>query len=413
MSDLADLARVSASIGPDALSELRAKAAEQFARDDFPTTRAEDWKYTDLKLARSVTLDALNGSDAEPRADFELPDIDAHWFVISNGRPVTPGGADAGGAEVSLLSEANLELRYDLPLSDLNLALLSDGLHIRVPAGVTVDKAIGLLFADASGDRPLAIQGRIIVDVEREASISLIEIHTSSGTGTVFSNNLLELNIADAGRASHVRLQTRDREHAHTARLQVSCGRDANFRHFALDSGGKLARNDLTVDLSHTGADVEFNGLFLVDDGQHVDNHTSVDHRVGPATSRQEYRGIIRGRAVWNGKAIVHEGADGTDATQANHNLLLAPGADVNAKPELEIYAEDVKCAHGTTVGQLDDTAVFYLRSRGLDTEQARQLMTQAFAGTVASTNPIEECQPLIDATIEQSLDALLRRGDS
>ncbi len=413
MSDLADLARVSASIGPDALSELRAKAAEQFSRQDFPTTRAEDWKYTDLKLARNVTLDALNSGDAGLEAGFELPDIDAHWFVISNGRPVTPGSANAGGAEVSLLSEANLELRYDLPLSDLNLALLSDGLHIRVPAGVSVDKPVGLLFADTSGDRPLAIQGRIIVDVERDASISLIEIHTSAGSGTVFANNLLELNIADAGRVAHVRLQTRDRGHAHTARLQVACGRDAQFRHFGLDCGGKLARNDLTVDLSHTGADVEFNGLFLVDEGQHVDNHTSVDHRVGPATSRQEYRGIIRGRAVWNGKAIVHEGADGTDATQANHNLLLAEGADVNAKPELEIYAEDVKCAHGTTVGQLDDSAVFYLRSRGLDTEQARQLMTQAFAGSVASTNPVAQCQPLVDETIEKSLDALLRRGDN
>ncbi len=413
MSDLADLARVSASIGPDALSELRAKAAEQFARDGFPTTRAEDWKYTDLKLARNVTLDALQRDDVEDGKDIELPDIDAYWFVISNGRPVIPTDTSAGGAEVSLLSEANLDLRYDLPLSDLNLALLSDGLHIRVPADVTVDKPIGLLFADAASERPLAVQGRVIVDVEPQANVELIEIHTSSGEGTVFANNLLELNIADAAQAAHVRLQTRDRAHAHTARLQVSCGRDAQFRHFALDSGSKLARNDLTVDLSHTGADVEFNGLFLVDEGQHVDNHTSVDHRVGPATSRQEYRGIIRGRAVWNGKAIVHEGADGTDATQANHNLLLAAGADVNAKPELEIYAEDVKCAHGTTVGQLDDTAVFYLRTRGLDTEQARQLMTQAFAGSVASTNPVESCQALVDETINRSLDALLQRGDA
>lgn len=412
MSDLADLARVSASLGPDALSELRARAAEQFARDGFPTTRAEDWKYTDLKLAQSVTLDALGGSDAESLATIDLPDIDAHWLVIGNGRPVTPSSAAAGGAQISLLSEANLDLRYDLPLSDLNLALLSDGLHIRIPEGITVDKPIGLLFIDSSGDRPLAVQGRVIVDVETSAVVDIVEVHNSSGAGTVFANNLLELNIADAGHASHTRLQLRDREHAHTARLQVACGRDSVFRHFALDSGGKLARNDLTVDLSHAGADVEFNGLFLVDQDQHVDNHTRVDHRVGPATSSQEYRGIIRGRAVWNGKAIVHEGADGTDATQSNHNLLLTAGADINAKPELEIYAEDVKCAHGTTVGQLDDNAVFYLRSRGLDTDQARQLMTQAFAASVAASNPIDECQALIDTHIESSLNALLRRGD-
>ena len=193
-----------------------------------------------------------------------------------------------------------------------------------------------------------------------------------------------------------------------TAHLKVTTGRDATLRHFALDTGGRLVRNDLVIDIAKTGADVVFNGLYLADKGQHVDNHTRVEHRVGPARSNQEYRGIVKGRAVWNGKAIVHEGADGTDAQQANHNLLLSQRAEIDAKPELEIYAEDVKCSHGTTVGQLDESAVFYLRTRCLDAEQARRLMTHAFAMGVASRCPIDACAAWVESRVESALNALI-----
>ena len=177
------------------------------------------------------------------------------------------------------------------------------------------------------------------------------------------------------------------------------------------DLGGGLVRNDVDIDLGEPGADAVFNGLYLAGDGQHIDNHTRVDHRVGPATSSQEYRGILNGhcRCVWNGKAIVHKGADGTNANQANHNLLLSDKAEIDAKPELEIYADDVKCSHGTTVGQLDETALFYLRTRGLDERQARTVLTRAFAADLVGRAPIDAAKELIASMVEARLTNLIQ----
>jgi len=168
-------------------------------------------------------------------------------------------------------------------------------------------------------------------------------------------------------------------------------------------------RNDLRIDLAGEDADAGVGGLYVAGNGQHIDNHVRVDHRVGPARSMQEFRGILGGkcRCVWNGKAIVHAGADGTDAEQANHNLLLSAKAEVDAKPELEIYADEVKCAHGTTIGQLDETALFYLRTCGLDRREARRLMTLAFAQSVVSGIPIDGYREAIADRVSACLDAL------
>lgn len=179
----------------------------------------------------------------------------------------------------------------------------------------------------------------------------------------------------------------------------------------SFDLGGGLIRNDVDVELTEPGANATFNGLYLAGDGQHIDNHSRVDHLVGPASSSQEYRGILNGRCrcVWNGKAIVHKGADGTDANQANHNLLLSPTAEIDAKPELEIYADDVKCSHGTTVGQLDESALFYLRSRGLDKRQATQLLVHAFAVDLISRTPVVAARETITSLVEAKLSELIQ----
>ncbi len=211
-----------------------------------------------------------------------------------------------------------------------------------------------------------------------------------------------------------MRLQQRGLEHVQTASTTVSVGRDARFASASFDLGGSLVRNDLIIDITHPGADVSFDGLYLAGDRQHIDNHTRVDHRVGPATSRQEYRGILNGkcRCVWNGKAIVHEGADGTDADQANHNLLLSERAEIDAKPELEIYTDDVKCSHGTTVGQLDETALFYLRSRGLDKRRAIQVLTHAFAAGLVSRVPVEAARDTVSSLMEKRLAELIHSDE-
>ena len=176
-----------------------------------------------------------------------------------------------------------------------------------------------------------------------------------------------------------------------------------------LDIGGKLIRNDPEIEIGSADTDVEIAGLYVAGQDQHIDNHVRVDHRKGPARSVQEYRGILAGRCrcVWNGKAIVHEGADGTDAEQSNHNLLLSDHAEIDAKPELEIYADEVKCSHGTTVGQLDDDALFYLRSRGLDEQEAARALTRAFGAGIVGRLTIPELAGSLAAKVEARLGEL------
>jgi Fe-S cluster assembly protein SufD len=171
-----------------------------------------------------------------------------------------------------------------------------------------------------------------------------------------------------------------------------------------------LIRNDIDVAIREPGAAVELLGLYLASGRQHIDNHTRVDHCVGPATSAEEYRGILtdRARCVFNGKAIVHTGADGTDARQSNHNLLLSDKAEIDTKPELEIYADDVKCSHGATVGQLDTDALFYLRSRGLDENEAARALTRAFAATIVERVDMADVRPYLEAIVDRKLQALI-----
>ncbi len=207
-----------------------------------------------------------------------------------------------------------------------------------------------------------------------------------------------------------MRIQQRQKDHLNVNRLSAILGKDAVLDYNNFEFGGGLARNDIVADIAAAGASVRLRGLYLASGQQHIDNHTRVDHRVGPATSEEEYRGILNGRArcVFNGKAVVHDGADGTDADQSNHNLLLSDKAEIDTKPELEIYADDVKCSHGATVGQLDKSALFYLRSRGLDKDEATQVLTRAFASAILSKLAIEECRDYLATALDKQLDALI-----
>ena len=229
------------------------------------------------------------------------------------------------------------------------------------------------------------------------------------GDDELWSNTVFTATLGDRAKLDYQRVQQRRRHHDQTNQLIVRLGHTSIFRHAGVDLGGRLTRNDLVVDISEPDAEAGFDGLYVVGDGQHVDNHTRVDHRVGPAHSSQEYRGILDGhcRAVWNGKAVVHAGADGTDAEQANHNLLLSERAEIDAKPELEIYADEVKCSHGTTVGQLDERALFYLRSRGLAREHAERVLTRAFATSIVERSPIESMRDWLSDIVETRLREL------
>jgi len=416
-----DLKNVVRQLPDNGLGSVREAALLRLGEHGLPTLRDEDWKYTDLAPLIDISNRWLGGGGQQRRERAEretieaiTSSIDANWIVIADGhideQAFNTTLSDA--TTVSRISDSPSPAAHTRPLSDLNAALLQDGLRIEVTG--CEDKPIGILVIDSSDADVGVSQNRIEIDVAARGAADFIEYHVSRGAGDHYANSVLTMNIGDDAAVNHVRIQNRALHHVQTSRTSVAPGRNAILRMAGFDLGGSLVRNDIDIDLSHPGADVTFDGLYLAGDGQHIDNHTRVDHRVGPATSSQEYRGILNGkcRCVWNGKAIVHKGADGTDAQQANHNLLMSEKAEIDAKPELEIYAEDVKCAHGTTVGQLDETALFYLRSRGLDKQHAIQVLTHAFAADLVRRVPVKAAMEGISAIVETRLAELIRADD-
>jgi len=401
------------SLPDNALTAARKLALDHFEASGFPASRAENWKYTELAplidiSERWLTNGALR-EDSQPGPDSPTESIDAHWLLIANGRvdAVRLHDFAPSGASAIALGDEGAAPEFNWPLVDLNTALLEDGLRIRVDGNV--ERPIGILVFDSADSAPGVSQPRIDIEVGANASARFIEYHLSSGREPHYANSVVNLDAGDGAVVDYVRIQERDRGHSQTGRISVALGRDARLHHSSFDLGGRLVRNDLHIDIRQPGAEALFDGLYIAGDDQHIDNHTRVDHRVGPAVSRQEYKGILKGKArcVWNGKAIVHDGADGTDAEQANHNLLLSKDAEIDAKPELEIYAEDVKCSHGTTVGQLDEAALFYLRSRGLDRQHATRVLTHAFATQIVARVPISALRERISATLEARLGTL------
>ena len=409
----------------DVLSGLRKSAAAKFAQSGFPTTRHEDWRYTNL--ARVVTMSNawLSSADAAPdycsesAADLESA-IDAHWIQFRNGKINLDSASMPRGVSVSRLTENDAawsigQVSVDDPLAQLNAALLADGIRVSVEAGVTVQKPIGFILDDHADDQTVIAQTRVLIDVGQGATVQFVEAHLSSGAGEHFANNVVQIDLARDASADYVRIQRRARHHVLTGRLNVDLAENSNLGHFAFDLGGSLVRNDIVARLNGRDANASLYGLYLAGDKQHIDNHTRVDHIVGPGRSWEEYRGILnqKSRCIFNGKAIVHKGADGTDANQSNHNLLLSGDAEIDTKPELEIYADDVKCSHGATVGQLDESALFYLRSRGLDRATATQLITRAFAAKILSALTIETASDYLKNAIDDRLDTLTGDGGS
>jgi len=398
------------------LTATRRAALAKIGRSGLPSVRDENFKYTDLRPAIDISNRWLIDGAKESVADVQRDaiqticlSVDANWLVVANGLIDLAGFDATADIEVERFSDTTAPEFADHPLADLNAALLQDGLRVHIH-GAT-EKPLGILVIDEATAAAGVSQANIGIEVASGCDVEIVEYHHSFGEGDHYSNSVIGLQIDQAAHVSYVRIQDRRLTHVQTSRLSASLGEDSRLDMSGYDIGGGLIRNDVDIDISNPGAEVEFNGLYLAGDGQHIDNHTRVDHRAGPAKSSQEYRGILNGRCrcVWNGKAIVHQGADGTDANQANHNLLLSEHAEIDAKPELEIYADEVKCSHGTTVGQLDETALFYLRSRGMDKQQAIQMLTHAFAADLVGRAPVAAAKARVTSLVERRLGDLIQ----
>ncbi|NCF80245.1 MAG: Fe-S cluster assembly protein SufD [Proteobacteria bacterium] len=386
--------------GLDWLDRSRSGALDAFANTGFPTPRNEDWKYTRVNAIekRGFTFSRQNGVDVQARdvEGFNLGELECEQLVFVDGRYVDAlsrrNVVECGARITTLESAMNASSQLleshlghyaeitGQPFSALNTAFMTDGAVIHVKNRGADQQPIHLLFiATREG---VVSHPRILVVAEAGSQTAVIESYGSLCDGCYFTNALTEIALMEEAQVDHYKLQNESTKAFHVATLQVRQDRDSRFASHSISFGGQLVRNDINVVLDAEGAACTLNGLFMVGGRQHVDYHTRVDHTKANASSEELYKGILDGRSrgVFNGRVKVHPQAQKTDARQSNNNLLLSRDAEIDTKPELEIYADDVKCSHGATVGQLDEQSLFYLRSRGIGEDQARGLLTYGFA---------------------------------
>jgi Fe-S cluster assembly protein SufD len=388
--------------GPAPTRPARLEALAALGAAGWPTRRREQWRYTDLEPLSAATfalapqpLDRDTVESAARRLEDAALGNPARQLVLLDGERVAGLGAAAiDGLEIASLEERWDELvassaqpikAVDYPLAALNTAFARQGLWIRVPAGTALQEPIHLvLLGSARGQ--VAAQPRIVIEAERGAEATFVQHFIDCAPeSSAWSNSVTELRQSAESRVQLVRLQCHARGAAHTSLLSADVGERAELTVGYFDLGGRLVRNDIAITLRGTGAQTKLFGLLLAGAGQHVDDHTLIRHASGATISTENVRAIIgeRGRGVFNGKVVVERGCQRIDAEQRNDNLLLGEHAEIDTKPELEIYANDVKCSHGSTVGELDDDQLFYLRARGLAAADARRMLTAAFATTV------------------------------
>jgi Fe-S cluster assembly protein SufD len=426
-ADFERLARERAGRAPAWLVARRQEAFDRFAAAGFPTTRQEDWKYTSVApIARQPyhLVDAAGTMSAAAIAPFsfgergwsQLVFVDGHFAPALSSLAGLPDGvrvaslAEALAADGALVEE-HLGRHADDAASGftaLNTALLHDGALVHVPAGKIVDAPIHLLFVSTARDPLAATHPRVLVVLGRASAATVVESYVALGDAPYLTNAVSELVLGEGASLAHYKVLRESLAAYHIGTTEVYQPRDSVFTSFSIALGARLARNGLNVLLDAEGADCTLNGLYLVDGDRHVDNHTAVDHAKPHGTSRELYKGILDGKArgVFNGKVVVRPNAQKTDAQQTNRNILLSEDATIDTKPQLEIFADDVRCAHGAAVGQLDPQAVFYLRSRGLGPEAARRLLTYGFASEITTQIKIEPLRAQLDALLLATVEA-------
>ena len=390
------------STGSDWLRRLRQQAFARFWELGFPTTHDEDWRFTNVApIARTEFQPAgyPTSVTAEALPPYRLPGM-AGQLVFVNGRYTPelsetgsfPSDLTAGSLAIGLEKNgAQLEqhlARYEDYRNDaftaLNTAFLEDGACILIPRGAVLEQPVHILYVTTAGAKPRVVHPRNLILVGEQAQVTVIEDYVSLGESATpsFANVVSELIAGDGSVVEHYMIEREDPKAYNVSSLHIRQGRASNVASHSVLLGGALVRNNVHPVLAGEGAECLLNGLFVGSGTQHLDNYMKVEHQAPHSGSRQFYNGILESHAhgVFHGRIIVHPGAQKTDAKQTNRNLLLSDDAQIDTKPQLEIYADDVKCTHGATIGQIDEGALFYLRSRGLPETEARALLLYAFA---------------------------------
>ncbi len=396
------------------LAATRRRAIERFADEGWPSTRNNEWRHTSLvaleqeryaepdEAAARAAERALADTIAQLRADEA-----GHWMVFVDGRhsgALSAPGELPTGAELASLA-ATIERSPELVEAHfgsaddgfspaaLNTAFAADGAFLRLGRSVALETPVHLVFVTVTAQG--ACHPRNLVIAEAGSQATIVEHHLGWLDSPTLSNVVTRIDAGADARITHLKLQQESEQAVHLARIEARQARGSMFASHSLSFGARLARNDIVTRFDGERCETLLNGLFHVDGKRHVDHHTRIDHALPHGTSREYYRGILdgSGRGVFSGRIVVAPGAMRTDAVQRTDNLLLSRQAEADARPELEIYADDVKCAHGATVGRIDETALFYLRSRAIDEERARNLLTWAFAAEALSRIDLPQLQ--------------------
>ena len=383
------------------LRKLRQSGFDRFSETGFPTTRDEDWRFTNPSAITQTTFRLVRNGHSLPSAaelkPFRVPGAGCQMvFVDGRFAPQLSsiGKLPAGVTVASLAAEfahnpgaveshlgQYLNLQRDA-FGALNTAFLEDGAFVHIAKGVVVEEPISLLFVSAAHDSPTVNYPRNLIVAQENSQVTIVEDYVSLGEDAAFCNTVTELVAGEHSVISHYMIEREHEKDYNVSTLRIQQGRGADIASHSVLIGGALVRNNVHPVLAGEGGECLINGLFIGHGRQHLDNYMLVEHASPHCASRQFYNGILGDRAhgVFHGRIIVHKDAQKTDAKQTNRNLLLSDTAQIDTKPQLEIYADDVKCTHGATIGQIEESALFYLRSRGIDEASARRLLLVAFA---------------------------------
>jgi Fe-S cluster assembly protein SufD len=405
------------------LHEIRKKALSTFSSLPFPTTKDEEWKYTNiaplLKYNFIPSVPGVKLSSQEIKR-FLFEELEHSLIVFVNGHyseelsiiKDLPEGVVIKSLAKAVNENKEIVTKYfgryasytDQVFTALSTAYTKDGAFVYIPQNRIVDVPLHILYLNTAEENKLLVQPRNLFIAEKNSQATIIEHYTSVKDDIYFTNTVTEVIVEENAYLDHIKLQEESKKAFHIARMETEIKRSGNFSSHFISTGAELSRNDFNARFGDEGGECMLNGLYMIEQSQHFDAHTVIDHANPHCNSHEHYKGILddKSRGVFNGKVMVRRDAQKTNAFQENNNIILSDEALVNTKPQLEIFADDVKCSHGATIGQLDMDAMFYLKARGIGEEKSKAILLHAFASDVIKTIKIDPVRNYLEEIIDR-----------
>jgi len=427
------MAKGSSDREPAWVLPLRKAGMARFAELGFPTTKQEDWRFTNVApIAKLPYLPADGGNVTEDElAGFPFSKLEGSRLVFIDGVysnelsriEEQPEGVTVSNLATALNESSDLIEKHlaqyandeTATFAAMNTALFTDGMFINAPKGTIVERPIHAVFVSTAAEEGATTNVRNLVVADANSQLTLIESHVAQQDGAYFTNVVNEFSVGENAQVEHIKFQDESKKAFHMGALHAKLERTSNFTSHSIATGARISRNNLRTNLAGEGLVATLNGLYLTAGEQLADHHMVVDHAKPNCESHEYFNGILadKSKGVFHGRIHVHQEAQRTDAKQTNKNLLLSDDATVDTKPQLEIYADDVKCTHGATIGQMCDDAIFYLRARGIGVAKARQMLMHAFAGEIIDRIAYEPVREELDAIVWDRLETDLHLKDA